>query len=155
MGILIKLIKYIKNFIIFFLNYSKGPRMEVRFIEGPLVIRMQLASACANRPFYRIILINNNMEPTDKAVEDLGSFDPLPNKDNAVVVALNYERIKYHMGRGVMLKGAVRELLGLSGFLPVCPSNYIDAYKNRQKFEELENQKSSEEKSEESNEKTL
>ena len=53
---------------------------------------------------------------SDDFIEDLGSIDPMPNRDNQILVALNFERIKYHLSKGVMLKGRTAELLGKFSF---------------------------------------
>jgi small subunit ribosomal protein S16 len=72
---------------------------------------------CGNRPFFRIVLMQNNLQANDPFLEDLGTYDPLPNKNNEIMVALNYERIKYYMGRGIIIKEGVLELLGKQIFL--------------------------------------
>lgn len=49
------------------------------------------------------------------------------------MVSLNYERIRHWLGSGAHLSKPVAELLGISGFLPVYPKTYMDAWHNRQK----------------------
>ena len=87
--------------------------MGSKFLKGPPVIRFQIMNKCSNRPFFRICLIQNNLETRDRYLEELGSFDPLPNKNNEMVVALNLERIRYYMGRGILVKPGVLQLLGI------------------------------------------
>lgn len=47
------------------------------------------------------------------------------------MVSLNYERIRHWLGSGAFLSRPVAELLGISGFLPVYPKTYMNAWKNR------------------------
>ena len=98
------------HFIFFF---SLSPRMQKQFIKGPPVIRLQLVNKCANRRFYRIVLQNANYEPTDPIIEDLGTFDPMPNRDNAIVGGINFERIKHYMGNGIIVRPHVLQILGM------------------------------------------
>uniref|UniRef100_A0A914HP39 Small ribosomal subunit protein bS16m n=1 Tax=Globodera rostochiensis TaxID=31243 RepID=A0A914HP39_GLORO len=97
---------------------------------------ISLASVgCANRPAYHI-----NVFP-DKAlgrrwegnvIENLGSFDPLPNDRNEKLVAMNIERLKYWLGvRNAHVSPSALELLGLSGLLPVHPRTFLRARMNR------------------------
>jgi ribosomal protein S16 len=48
----------------------------------------------------------------DPYLEDLGSFDPMPNRDNQMLVALNVERIQYYMSKSVPVKGNAAVLMG-------------------------------------------
>ena len=79
---------------------------------GVPVIRMIRMNKCSNRPCYRIVLQRNLLTDEDPYIEDLGSYDPLPNRNNEIIFALNFERIKYHLGNRVPIKGYVSELLG-------------------------------------------
>ncbi len=88
------------------------PRMRKKFIKGPLVMRLQPITNCSNRRFFRFTITHENYDVGDPYVEDLGSIDPMPNKDNQILVALNIERIKYYLAKGVPLKGSVGHYLG-------------------------------------------
>ena len=88
------------------------PRLMRRVKRGPLIIRMAPLGHCANRPFFRLQVNYKNDDVMEKPIEDLGSFDPMPNRDNQLMCALNVERIMYHMGRGVMVNKKCLELLG-------------------------------------------
>lgn len=100
-------------------SFQRGnpPRMRKKFIKGPLVMRLQPITNCSNRRFFRFTITHENYSVGDPYVEDLGSIDPLPNKDNQMLVALNVERIKYYLARGVPLKGLVGHYLGESFYL--------------------------------------
>lgn len=64
-------------------------------------------------------------------IEQLGSYDPMPNENNEKLVALNLERIQYWIGQGARVTQPVGQLLGLSGFLPIHPMTVMQAWKNR------------------------
>ena len=70
----------------------------------------------SNRKFYRFAVTREHSDLDDSFLEDLGSIDPMPNKDNQILVALNIERIKYYLSMGVKLKGKSGELLGKKVF---------------------------------------
>lgn len=78
---------------------------------GHVVIRMSLGGA-TNRPFYRIVAAYNKRARDSKYIEQLGSYDPLPNIYNEKLVSFNYDRIKYWIGCGAHPTKPVAKLLG-------------------------------------------
>jgi small subunit ribosomal protein S16 len=76
-------------------------------------MRILPISNCSNRKFYRLAITRNLDDLSDPFLEDLGSIDPIPNRDNQILIALNIERIKYHLSKGVILKGLTGEFLGI------------------------------------------
>ncbi|KAJ8260019.1 hypothetical protein GJAV_G00176170 [Gymnothorax javanicus] len=66
-----------------------------------------------------------------KYIEQLGSFDPLPNIHNEKLVSFNYERIKYWIGCGAHPTKPVAKLLGLAGFFPLHPMTVTQAERRR------------------------
>ncbi|KAG7478422.1 hypothetical protein MATL_G00080550 [Megalops atlanticus] len=93
---------------------------------GHVVIRLSM-SGCTNRPFYRIVAAYNKRARDSKYIEQLGSYDPLPNIHNEKLVSFNYERIKYWIGCGAHPTKAVAKLLGLAGFFPLHPMTVTNA----------------------------
>lgn len=115
---------------------------------------------CANRPFYHIVVMNvspykcsllnewinilncsfqtkhNQHKPP---IEQLGSYDPLSNKHNEKIVALNFERLQHWIGKGADISKPVAELLGIAGYLPIHPRTYLAAWRNRRKAREESN----------------
>ena len=87
------------------------PRMRFKFIKGPPIIKIQRVNKCKNRKFFRLAVVHANLEPYESLIEDLGSYDPMPNRENQIVVSLNLERIRYWMGKGVQVRGRAAELL--------------------------------------------
>ena len=110
--------------------------MKKKFIKGSLVIRIQPITKCSNRRFFRFVVTHENFDLSDPYIEDLGSLDPMPNKDNQVLIALNIERIKYYLAKGVAIKGTTGAWFGLAGLLPLHPDSYLKAYRNRKQLNE-------------------
>jgi len=79
---------------------------------------------CANRPFYHIAIMKRKVvakRPVDeRVIEQIGSFDPLPNKHNEKMVAINYERLRYWMAQNASPSLRVAELLGNQHRLFIC-----------------------------------
>lgn len=71
-------------------------------------------------------------------IEQVGTWDPVPNKFNQQMVSLNYERIRHWLGSGAHLSRPVAEVLGIAGFLPIYPRTYMWAWRNRQRKPEEE-----------------
>ncbi len=82
-----------------------------KYHGGHVVIRLALGGA-TNRPFYRIVAAYNKRARDSKYIEQLGSYDPLPNIHNEKLVAFNYERIKYWIACGAHTTKPVAKLLG-------------------------------------------
>ena len=110
--------------------------MRQRYLMGPMVIRLLPVAHCQNRPFFRLAVTRDRSSMKDGFIEDLGSIDPVPNRYNEIIVGLNVERIKYYLGKKLLIKGQAGAILGLAGLLPVHPSTFRKAYKLR---EELKN----------------
>ncbi|GMT13899.1 hypothetical protein PFISCL1PPCAC_5196, partial [Pristionchus fissidentatus] len=91
---------------------------------------------CTNRPFFQICVFPDRAlgrRHEGSIIEQVGTFDPLPNAHNEKLVALNIERVKYWIGeRNVHVSVPVLELLGLSGLLPLHPKTFIRARDNRE-----------------------
>ncbi|XP_030633216.1 small ribosomal subunit protein bS16m [Chanos chanos] len=106
-----------------------------KYHGGHVVIRLALGGA-TNRPFYRIVAAYNKRARDSKYIEQLGSYDPLPNIYNEKLVSFNYDRIKYWMGCGAHPTKPVAKLLGLAGFLPLHPMT-ITAAERRHKMADV------------------
>ncbi|XP_051030436.1 28S ribosomal protein S16, mitochondrial [Phodopus roborovskii] len=99
---------------------------------GHLTIRLALGG-CTNRPFYRIVAAHNKCPRDGRFVEQLGSYDPLPNSNGEKLVALNLDRIRHWIGCGAHLSKPMEKLLGLSGFYPLHPMMITNAERLRRK----------------------
>ncbi|XP_026491988.2 small ribosomal subunit protein bS16m [Vanessa tameamea] len=100
------------------------------FAKAAKSIRL-LRHGCTNRPFFHISVTQRRRPNSLPVIEQLGSYDPMPNMDNEKLVALNLERIKYWLGHGAHVTPPVAELLGLAGFFPIHPRSYMTAWRNR------------------------
>lgn len=88
---------------------------------------------CTNRPFYHIVVMMKKHNQHEQPIEQLGTYDPMPNENNEKLVSFNFERIGYWLGEGADISKPVGELLGLAGFLPIHPNTYMTAWRNRRK----------------------
>lgn len=64
-------------------------------------------------------------------IEQIGTYDPMPNENNEKLVSFNFERVRYWIGNGSHIATPVAELLGIAGFLPIHPKTYMTAWRNR------------------------
>ena len=91
------------------------PPPDIQPVEdlGPYEIRLQNIG-CKNRRFDRIVVQRMKHSPNaNEIVENLGSYDPMPNEQNEILVALNLKRLRYWIGtEGVVINPWVQKLLG-------------------------------------------
>ncbi|XP_076639610.1 mitochondrial ribosomal protein S16 [Colletes latitarsis] len=113
------------------LHPSSGIGTKSKFSQSIRFVRY----GCSNRPFFHIVVMGTKLLQRKPPTEQLGSYDPMPNKYNEKLIALNFERIQYWMGKGVNISKPVAELLGLAGFLPIHPRTYMTAWRNRRDAE--------------------
>lgn len=60
-----------------------------------------------------ILAILQAIKPTtDPVIEQIGSYDPLPNKYNEKLVAINFQRLNYWIKEGAIVSKSVKKLLG-------------------------------------------
>ncbi|CAG9792490.1 unnamed protein product [Diatraea saccharalis] len=95
-----------------------------------------IRQGCTNRPFFHISVTHRKRLNSQPVIEQLGSYDPMPNVHNEKLVALNLERIKYWLGKGAHVSPPVAELFGLAGFFPIHPRSYMNAWRNRKTTQE-------------------
>jgi len=102
-------------------RYWRRSAKTIRFVR----------QGCTNRPFFHIVVAERRKGQHEPVIEQVGTYDEMPNKFNQKMVSLNYERIRHWLGAGAHLSRPVAELLGISGLLPVYPRTYMTAWKNR------------------------
>lgn len=99
-------------------------------------LRIQLMlKGCANRPFYHIVAASSRRRHFEEPLEQIGSFDPMPNETNQKLVAINFDRLRYWMGQGAKPSLGVGCLLGLAGYIKVHPHVYMKAWRSRAEAE--------------------
>ncbi|KOX81198.1 putative 28S ribosomal protein S16, mitochondrial [Melipona quadrifasciata] len=111
------------------LHPSSGTGISHRFSKTIRFVRY----GCANRPFYHIVVMTTKIGQHKPPIEQLGSYDPLPNKYNEKLISLNFERIKYWLGQKALVSKPVAIMLGLCGYFPIHPRTYMKAWRNRRK----------------------
>ncbi|HVH06383.1 MAG TPA: 30S ribosomal protein S16 [Myxococcota bacterium] len=70
-------------------------------------VRLQRAGA-KNRPFYRIVAIDERRQRDGRALEFLGTYDPAPTPP---AIQLEAEKIEAWRGKGAQISGAVASLV--------------------------------------------
>ena len=93
-------------------------------ISGKLAIRLAL-QGCTNRPFYHVVVMKKHLGAKKPPIEQLGTFDPMKNENNELLVALNFERIKYWMSKGARPTQSVEKLLGLYTLIFFLCTNFF------------------------------
>ncbi|KRX21903.1 putative 28S ribosomal protein S16, mitochondrial, partial [Trichinella nelsoni] len=87
---------------------------------------------CRNRPFFHIVVAKcKTRRWQGDIIEQVGTYDPLPNEFNEKLVALDFNRVRYWLGQDIAISRSVLELLGLSGLLPIHPYTYLRSRQNR------------------------
>ena len=86
------------------------PRMAKKVSH--LMIRFAL-HGCTNRPFYHIVLMPNRANRNAVPMEQIGTYDPMPNTNQEKLVAINFERLKYWLACGAQCSRPVEKLLGV------------------------------------------
>lgn len=114
------------------LHPSSGTGIVTPFAKAIRFVRY----GCTNRPFYHIVVIDVKKHHKKPPIEQVGTYDPIPNIYNEKLVSFNFERIQYWLTKGAQVSKPVASLLGLAGFLPVHPRTYIRAWRNRKIIKE-------------------
>ena len=81
--------------------------------KSKLAIRLAL-HGCTNRPFYHIVVIQKHKARNARVIEQLGSYDPMPNTHGEKLVGVNFDRLTYHYSQGALVSEPVEKLLGMS-----------------------------------------
>jgi small subunit ribosomal protein S16 len=64
-----------------------------------------------NTPFYHIVVLQSRSRPTKKPIEQLGTYNPIPDQNGVKAITLNFERTKYWIGVGAKPSDTVARLL--------------------------------------------
>ncbi|KAK7477834.1 hypothetical protein BaRGS_00030912, partial [Batillaria attramentaria] len=100
-----------------------------------LMIRLAL-HGCTNRPFYHVVVMPNRSNRNALPLEQIGSYDPMPNIHQEKLVAINFERLRHWIASGAQCSKAVQVLLGMSGFLPLHPMSIVVAQRRRKRAQD-------------------
>ncbi|KAK3828877.1 MAG: ribosomal protein S16 domain-containing protein [Benniella sp.] len=74
-----------------------------------------------NTPFYHIVVLQSRSRPTKKPIEQLGTYNPLPDQNGVKAITLNFERTKYWIGVGAKPSDSVARLLAKADIIPPKP----------------------------------
>ncbi len=79
-----------------------------------MAVKIRLARhGATKKPFYRIVVADNESSRDGRFLENVGTYDPLLDPAK---VTLNSERIKYWMSQGAKPTDTVKNLLKKEGF---------------------------------------
>lgn len=65
-----------------------------------------------HRPVYRIVVADSRTKRDGRAIEEIGTYDPLPNPS---VISLDSDRVQYWLGVGAKPTDSVQRILALTG----------------------------------------
>ncbi|KAG0006882.1 hypothetical protein BGZ65_002290 [Modicella reniformis] len=74
-----------------------------------------------NTPFYHIVVLQSRSRPTKKPIEQLGTYNPIPDKNGVKNINLNFERAKYWISVGAKPTDTVSRLLAKADIIPPKP----------------------------------
>lgn len=104
--------------IIFFLvvlakRYIVCMGRSTRFANQAVQIRLA-KFGCTNRPFYHIVAAKAHRARDNKPLDQIGTYDPLPNQYNEKLVSFNFEKLHKWINQGARPSKIVGMLLGKS-----------------------------------------
>lgn len=73
---------------------------------------LRFAPSASSNIFGFFLLLQTYKEQYQPVIEQLGSYDPMPNERNEKYLAFNFERIRYWLGQGADISRPVAEILG-------------------------------------------
>jgi small subunit ribosomal protein S16 len=83
-----------------------------------LKIRLRRMGA-RNRPYYRIVVSDSRRTARAEVLEELGSYDPVPNPPS---LSFDRERAKHWIGLGANVSPTVKSLLERPEPAPAAPA---------------------------------
>ena len=88
------------------------------------------------RPYYYVVVAHATSPRDGRYIEQIGTFDPMLNKDNPERVKLLDERVKHWLGVGAQPTDRVLRLLDAKGLAKRTPSNNPEKAKPKKKAQE-------------------
>ena len=88
------------------------------------------------RPYYYIVVAESAAPRDGRYIEQIGTFDPMLNKDNPERLKLLDERVKHWLGVGAQPTDRVLRLLDAKGLAKRAPSNNPEKAKPKKKAQE-------------------
>jgi small subunit ribosomal protein S16 len=88
------------------------------------------------RPYYYVVVAHATSPRDGRYIEQIGTFDPMLNKDNPERIKLLDERVKHWLGVGAQPTDRVLRLLDAKGLAKRSPSNNPEKAKPKKKAQE-------------------
>lgn len=83
----------------------------------PVMIRLSRRGQ-KNKPFYRILVANSKSPIKGKYIEQVGTYNPIKNKNGYKELRLIPQRIRYWIGIGAQPTKTVHRLIFQAGIVP-------------------------------------
>ena len=80
----------------------------------PVRIRLSRGGA-KKRPFYRIVVADSRRARDGKFIDQVGTYNPMLNKDNPERVKIDIEKVKEWIGKGAQPSDRVKLFLSIMG----------------------------------------
>mmetsp|Transcript_31751 Transcript_31751/g.43319 ORF Transcript_31751/g.43319 Transcript_31751/m.43319 type:complete len:105 (+) Transcript_31751:34-348(+) len=87
-----------------------------------MVVRIRLQRFGGRHlPFYRIVVADSRCKRDGRFIEKIGTYNPIPSRDNCKELTANSDRIQYWISCGAQPSDRVAWLFGKIGLLPPAP----------------------------------
>ena len=87
-----------------------------------MVVKLRLSRwGASHNPFYKIVAINSKRSRDGKFIQELGTYNPIPDAKGVKHITVNVERAKYWIGVGAQPSDRVHWLLSKLNLLPPHP----------------------------------
>ncbi|KAI8059857.1 30S ribosomal protein S16 [Gongronella butleri] len=91
-----------------------------------MVVRIRLARhGRRNLPFYHIVVANARTGRNSKPLEQVGTYNPLPNQHGQKEIQMNFERVKYWLTVGAQPSETVEKMLVEANLMPASPKPWM------------------------------
>ncbi|ORZ09603.1 30S ribosomal protein S16 [Absidia repens] len=91
-----------------------------------MVVRIRLARhGRRNLPYYHIVVANARTARNSKPLEQIGTFNPIPNDAGQKAINLNFERAKYWLTVGAQPSEMVEKILVQANLIPQAPKPWM------------------------------
>ncbi|ORX58288.1 30S ribosomal protein S16 [Hesseltinella vesiculosa] len=91
-----------------------------------MVVRIRLARhGRRNLPYYQIVVANARSARNSKPLEQVGTYNPIPNDQGQKEIKMNFDRIKYWLTVGAQPSETVERLLVQAKLMPQSPKPWM------------------------------
>jgi small subunit ribosomal protein S16 len=87
-----------------------------------MVVKLRLSRwGASHNPFYKIVAINSKRARDGKCIQELGTYNPIPDSKGVKHITINVDKCKYWIGVGAQPSDRVHWLLSKLNILPPHP----------------------------------